>query len=651
MGHSCDEHLSSGAFPGGCTLFMSSMSPRVRAVLLAMTGLIFVVLALFGAVRWLRSGEILGAVTVQGHQQVELGGLTPAEADEALGLLEQELSVAPVSVVISGEQTSVLPQQLGFTLDRSAMIDRAMERGREGGLSEQFRWWLSNVLTTGELDPIGSLDEGAVEAVLTTWDVDVVGDPPVPGGVAVDGTTPVPVYPEPGLQVDRASARDRLLDASLRARPSIAELTTAVAASRVTRADVDAAVSRANLWLASPVELVADDVTIEFSVADLAAAFNSNVVDGVVELGFDPELVAGFLEARRTQLEAPPVDARLEVDGYEVVVRPGRNGTLIDPAATAEALAAAASSVRRQGELPFVEGAEPDITTAELEALGIEHLVAEFTTYHPCCQNRVNNIHLMADIVDGAIVAPGATFGVNDHVGERTTERGFLEDGTIIQGELVETVGGGVSQFATTMYNAVFWSGYEVVTHKPHSFYFSRYPEGIEATISWQQPELAFRNDTDSAVWIRTAYTDTSITVRIYGSNDGRIVVGDHASGATDLRVVAEGGPGARRVEGSIGSRFNPTEPTTEFRPNPELEVDETDQLQSPAPGWTVIVTRVINENENNREETWTVRYLARREILEVHPCKMPGATQECPEPTTTTVEGETTTTPPEQEP
>ncbi|MEX1043130.1 MAG: VanW family protein, partial [Acidimicrobiia bacterium] len=333
---------------------------------------------------------------------------------------------------------------------------------------------------------------------------------------------------------------------------------------------------------------------------------------------------------------------------YDVNVVPGRNGTLIDPEATATALADAASSVRRQGQLPFVEGAEPEITTAELEALGIEHLVAEFTTYHPCCQNRVTNIHLMADIVNWAIVGPGETFGLNAHVGQRTTERGFLEDGTIVQGELLETVGGGVSQFATTMYNAVFWGGYEDVTHKPHSFYFSRYPEGIEATISWQQPELAFRNDTDGALWIRTAYTDTSITVRIYGSNDGRIIVGDHSRGVTDIRVIAEGGPAARRVRGSIGGRFNPTEPTIEYRANPELEVDETDQVQSPAPGWSVTATRVISENGAEREQTWTVRYLARREILEVHPCKMPDATEECPEPTTTTTTTTTTTAPPE---
>jgi vancomycin resistance protein YoaR len=627
------------------------MSPRVRNALIAIAGLAFTVLALFGAVRWLRSGEVLGAVAVTGYD-VELGGLDPFEVDEALSLLEQEIAVEPVFVSISGRDTTVLPQQLGFAIDRARMTETAMARGREGSLSEQFRWWLSHLFTTDELAVIAIIDDEATEAVLKTWDIDVVGEPPVPGGVAIEGTTPVPVYPETGLQVDRTTAAERLLAGILAGAAQPVELDTALSNSRVTRADVDAAVARAGLWLSSPVELVGRDVTIEFTVAELALALTSSVVDGVVVLGFDPEVVRRFLEGRRDQLEAPPVDARLEVDGYDVVIVPGRNGTLIDPVTTAESLAQAASSVRRQGDLPFVEGAEPATTTADLEALGIRHLVSEFTTYHPCCQNRVTNIQLMADIIDGAIVMPGETFGVNEYVGERTTERGFLEDGTIIRGELVPTVGGGVSQFATTMYNAIFWGGYEDIAHRPHSFYFSRYPEGIEATISWQQPELEFRNDSDSAVWIRTASTDTSITIRFYGDNDGRIVVGDHADGNTNIRVIAEGGPDARRVRSELSDRFNPIEPTTEYRANPNLEVDQTRRVQSPGSGWTVIVTRIIERGGMETEETWTVRYLARREILEVHPCMMPETTEECPEPTTTTtLPPETTTTAPGEEP
>jgi hypothetical protein len=58
-----------------------------------------------------------------------------------------------------------------------------------------------------------------------------------------------------------------------------------------------------------------------------------------------------------------------------------------------------------------------------------------------------------------------------------------------------------------------------------------------------------------------------------------------------------------------------------------------------------VIVTRFIEEGGAEREQSWTVRYLARREILEVHPCKMPETTEECPEPTTTITEPPNTTT------
>ena len=157
------------------------------------------------------------------------------------------------------------------------------------------------------------------------------------------------------------------------------------------------------------------------------------------------------------------------------------------------------------------------------------------------------------------MVMPGETFSLNESAGERTTEDGYLEDGTIIGGEITDTVGGGVSQFATTFYNAVFWGGFEDVVHKPHSFYFSRYPLGIEATISWPLPDLQFRNDSDSAILIRTSYSNSSITVAFYSDNDGRIVAGEQSEGRLRMSVVAEGGPAA---EGRHGRRIRSLQPS-----------------------------------------------------------------------------------------
>ncbi|MDJ0663576.1 MAG: VanW family protein [Acidimicrobiia bacterium] len=151
-------------------------------------------------------------------------------------------------------------------------------------------------------------------------------------------------------------------------------------------------------------------------------------------------------------------------------------------------------------------------------------VIGEFTTYHKCCESRVTNIHLIADAVDGVVVPAGETWSLNGHVGQRTEAKGYVPAGAIVAGELVAEVGGGTSQFATTIYNAIFFSGLEDVYHRPHSVYFSRYPLGREATLGWTLPDIVFRNDTEYPVTIDTSYTSTSITVKMIGENGGREV-------------------------------------------------------------------------------------------------------------------------------
>lgn len=634
---------------------MSHLSPSLRWAIVAIAALFLLLAGGFGIARALGQEEILGDVRVEGFQ---LGGLTREEAVEALGVLEERIASTPHRFVVAGAEATLRPDQVGFRIARERIVEEAMAVGREGGISDQFRWWLGTLFSDVDLQIDGSIDEDATLALLRSWDVSVVGDPPTPGGIEIDGTGPVPVYPVPGRQIDREAAPRMILETVLGVRDQPTALPVVNATSRVTRSEVDRAVNEARLWLSAPITLQAPqaDVELAFSVADLAAALRSELVDDMrIALSFDVDEIDRILTANRGDLEQPPVDARLEVEELEVRVVPGRPGTLIDPDETAAELARIAPSTLRTGTLPFAEGVEPEIRTEDLEALGITHLVSQFTTYHACCQNRVSNIHLFADTVTGAIVLPGETFGLNAHVGERTVEKGYLLDGTIVQGELVETVGGGVSQFATTFYNAVFWGGYEDVTHRPHSFYFSRYPEGIEGTISWPLPELEFRNDDDQAVLIVTEYTDTSITVKFYGDNDGRTVVGDQSRGLTHLDVIDEGGPNARIVTADVSGRFAFSEPESiEYRPNPDIPIGEQDEIQSPGEGWTVVVTRTIEENGAERVEEWTVRYRPRRQIIELHPCDLAQvegedfeAPEDCPDPTTTTttIPGDTSTT------
>jgi vancomycin resistance protein YoaR len=135
----------------------------------------------------------------------------------------------------------------------------------------------------------------------------------------------------------------------------------------------------------------------------------------------------------------------------------------------------------------------------------------------------------MARAIDGAVVYPGFTFSINDYLGPRTRSKGYVPAPILLNGEGYcfdhpLNIGGGTSQFGTTFYNAIFRSGFEIVDHKPHSRYISRYPLGIEATLGYPNPDVVFTNDTLTPVTIRTSYTGSSITVAMYGNDMGRDV-------------------------------------------------------------------------------------------------------------------------------
>jgi hypothetical protein len=203
-------------------------------------------------------------------------------------------------------------------------------------------------------------------------------------------------------------------------------------------------------------------------------------------------------------------------------------------------------------------------------ALGLEpltpppapfHLMASFTTHHNCCETRVAAVHSIADRLDGVWVLPGDTFSVLDRIGDR--------------------VQSGNCQTSTTLFNALYYAGLDEVEHRPHSVNFARYPDGIESTLIPGAVDLKFRNDTAHPLQIRTSYTGTSVTVELWGDNDGRSVVGDFTpETGTVLDVVSVGGPNARMVTSSVvGS------------------------------GRTYHVTRTITSREGSTSETWTWTY------------------------------------------
>jgi vancomycin resistance protein YoaR len=131
----------------------------------------------------------------------------------------------------------------------------------------------------------------------------------------------------------------------------------------------------------------------------------------------------------------------------------------------------------------------------------------------------------MADFIDGTLIEPGAIFSFNDVVGPRTSERGFLEGQEIIGSLVLPSIGGGVCQTATTLFNDAFEIGLPILARTNHNLYLAHYPLGRDATVSWGGPDFRFRNDLKHGILIKTSYTDSTLTFSFYGTPEHRRVV------------------------------------------------------------------------------------------------------------------------------
>lgn len=580
-------------------------SRRWVSVVLGLLAPFVCLLLAFGMDRLAHRHRVLRGVWVA---DVALSGASRSQAERALRALQERLTRRSVRVRI-GERLLVLePRRAGLQLDVERTLDAAFQQGRSGSLGQQLAWWWSSWSEPVVASPRALVDAAQLRRALVELEEAAFVDPASQGGVLVRADRIEPIYPRPGYELHLDAAAERVRARWLAARAGeVLDLPLRQVNPRLSRAQIDAAVAEAERWVSGPILLYRSEsaVVLRFSEEELRAALASRVQGTEtprLQLYFDPELVQRKLTASKELLDLAPRDASFLVDARDrLTVVPSLPGLRLVAEHVAEALAYAAVTEIRRAELPVSVGEPPKLDTRAALGLGIRGLVAKFTTYHPCCQPRVQNIHRIADLMDGVIVLPGETFSVNAWVGPRTAKAGFVPAPTIEEGEMVDSLGGGISQFATTLFNAVFHGGYDIVERQPHTYYFSRYPMGHEATLSYPKPDLIFRNDTAAGLLIKTHYTDTSITVKLYGDNGGRTV---RAQVSTPQDVV---------------------QPRVEYEADPELLPEEEKVKDAGQAGWTVIVARILSfADGTSKQEQRKVVYRPKPRRVRVHPCVIP---------------------------
>ena len=528
---------------------------------------------------------VIVAATLASLAVVAAGALAARDAvhrDRPLpGVTVREVALDERIEVHVGAARHGLRPRTVLRVDEAATAARARERGRASFLT-RLRALADPSPPELAVDPV-LVREGGLAAFVERAERGL--RKPVPARVSLAGIQPT----RPGDEIDREAFFGVLEDALLRGRDSLRAPLRRVQPERTTAA-AEEALETARALVAAPVELAYRGRRIgSLAPGRLARLVRFAPRRDHFVVTFDKERLAAAVRPALRPWRKRATNARFLVANGGVRIRPSRPGLDVSVNVAVREVTAAAYSQRRVAELALRETAA-DLTTREAQELGIRERISTFTTeMGPSSANRIHNVHLRAESIDGTLLRPGETFSFNDSVGPRTEERGFREGQMIIGSLLLPSIGGGVCQTATTLFNNAWELGLPVVERYNHSFYISHYPMGRDATVAWGGPDFAFRNDLDTGILITTSYTDDTLTFSFWGTDPGR-------------RVVTETGP-----------QVNWRTPTTTYALDPYAPAGSVRTVSgSNQMGFDVTVSRTVFEGGKKvRSDSVTSNYIA----------------------------------------
>jgi vancomycin resistance protein YoaR len=454
------------------------------------------------------SGDVPRGVTVAG---VPVGGITPVAAEQRLReQLEPQLS-HPITLEAGDVNATLDPARAGLTLDWPATVEQA-------GKQPLNPWTrLSSLWRTREMSVVTATDRAALTAALQGL-LSTTDREPIEGTIHFEGTRPVAVEPRSGQHLDVAATSDLVLARGIRGGTVRVPVTTQPV--RTTADGVRAALHDiAEPAVSAPVKVTGDgqDALLMPDVIATALRFAPDSRGGLTTTIDNPTVIAA-LNPQLAATQKPGKNAEILIQGATPMVLPSVDGRGIDWAASLLPLLDVLhnSGPQRSLAASYVT-LPPTLSTAQATALGITTQIATFSTGGFATDSGAN-IRRVAEQVNGAILRPGETFSLNGYTGPRNATTGYVDAGIIDHGRPGRGIGGGISQFATTLYNATYFAGLTDVEHKEHSYYISRYPMAREATVFEGAIDVKFRDDSPTGVLIQTLWTPSSITVTLWGT-------------------------------------------------------------------------------------------------------------------------------------
>jgi len=281
-----------------------------------------------------------------------------------------------------------------------------------------------------------------------------------------------------------------------------------------------------------------------------------------------------------SEFDVPAKDARIiwRDDSLEYI--PHENGRKVDQETTLRRLEQSLAAGKLGPVSIAFKTVYPRVKLDDIKTVK-DTLGVYVTTFDPNQKARTNNLKLAAASIDGTIIMPDQVFSLNEALGPRSEKDGYQKAPVFANNRVVQDVGGGICQVATTLYNAVLQAGLEIIERRPHSRPISYAPLGLDATISSTAgTDMKFRNNTDFPVMISISVKDDKLIARIFGCQ---------TYAGRKIRVETE----KKEIQ-----------PRVVVKSDPALPEGSRVVKQAGKKGYLVKIYRVVSENGRDVEKT-----------------------------------------------
>ena len=551
-----------------------------------------------------QAGRILPGISAAG---VEIGGLTPDAARAALATHFADISAGSITIHSTAGTTPLSFAEVGRVPDIDGLVTAAAARGRGGSWLDETIAGIRLQLHPEALDLDVGYDHELAAAIVARY-AGRMGLDSVDALVVRSAGSFAIADSVDGWRIDQAATLDAV-DRVMRDTSSRAGAVVEAPLQRVEPGLTSEAATQAVLAanrVATTLKVAVGTNTWKISGTRIRSWIGFAWVDGQYRPVIDPTKVPAALKAVAKAVVRPVRDAEFLRDkrGHIVGSMADRAGRKLDMAASTTAVVTAleariAASSPAPVKLPVLTVA-PKITTEQAaKKAPLMVMVGSWSTYYQVAAHNGfgANITVPTRVLNGTVVAPGAVFDFWAGLGEVSLRTGYRLGGAIVGGHSVEgkALAGGICAASTTLFNAALRGGFEILTRQPHWYYITRYPLGLDATVSGSQT-MRFRNDTAYPILIRGFASPGVVRYEIWSVPNGR--------------TVSLSRPQVTNVVAGADSTVKTS----------SLPAGQTLRTEWPVDGKDVVVTRTVRDSNGRiiHQDTFVSHYHRMIGILQV---------------------------------